>query len=172
FLDRLPQHDAQVVCLDRDWRAITTESSQPLEDGGASADSLAYVLYTSGSTGAPKGVAAEHKQILNRLAWMGAAYPFSPGEVGCQKTTINFVDSVWEIFGPLLQGVSTTIIPDEVLEDTAGFLDTLAQAQVTRLWVVPSLLRALLDAYPDLERRVPRLTFWAISGEALPPGLV
>src|SRR5262249_42550102 len=111
LLDHLPEHDAQVVCLDRDWHTIAAESSDRLDDGGASPDDLAYVLYTSGSTGTPKGVAAEHRQVLNRLAWMWATYPFAPGEVGCQKTTINFVDSLWEIFGPLLQGVSSTVIP-------------------------------------------------------------
>src|SRR5262249_22929040 len=115
--------------------------------------------------------AAQHRQVLNRLAWMWRGYPFAPGEVGCQKTTINFVDSLWEIFGPLLRGIPTIIIPDEVLTDTAAFLETLAAGRDTRPRGVPSFLRALLDSYPDLQRRLPQLTFWAVGGEALQPEL-
>jgi non-ribosomal peptide synthetase component F len=64
------------------------------------------VLYTSGSTGTPKGVVGTHRGALNRFAWMWQAFPFGADEVCSQKTALNFVDSVWEIFGPLLQGVT------------------------------------------------------------------
>jgi len=75
------------------------------------------VIYTSGSTGAPKGVLGLHRAALNRFSWMWKTYPFSPGEKTCQKTSLSFVDSVWEIFGALLQGVPTVIIPDPVAKD-------------------------------------------------------
>jgi amino acid adenylation domain-containing protein len=132
----------------------------------------AYIVYTSGSTGKPKGVAVEHRQILNRLAWMWDEYPFAPGEVSAQKTAISFVDSIWELLGPLLQGVPTVIIPDESVKDTQELVRTLAEHGVTRLWFVPSMLRVMLDQYPDLQRRLPLLRFWVSSGEPLTPGLV
>jgi amino acid adenylation domain-containing protein len=128
---------------------------------------LAYVIYTSGSTGQPKGVAAPHRQVVNRLAWMWRAYPFAPGEVACQKTALNFVDSIWECLGALLQGIPTAIVPDEVVRDLGALVGALANARVTRLWLVPSLLRALLERFPDLERRLPVLRFWVTSGEAI-----
>lgn len=133
---------------------------------------LAYVLYTSGSTGTPKGVQGCHRGVINRCQWMWQSYPFQPGEVCCQKTSLSFVDSVWEIVGPLLQGVPLVVIPDRVLKDLPQFVNTLAAQAVTRLVLVPSLLRALLESFPDLAQRLPQLSLWISSGEALDVALV
>jgi amino acid adenylation domain-containing protein len=138
---------------------------------GREPNQLAYVLYTSGSTGKPKGVAVEDRQVLNRLHWMWANYPFAPGEVCSQKTGVNFVDSLWELLGGLLKGFPTVLIPDSTSKDLDALVAALAKHQVTRIWLVPSLLRALLEAYPDLAERLPELRFWVSSGEALAPDL-
>jgi amino acid adenylation domain-containing protein len=134
----------------------------------------AYVMYTSGTTGQPKGVVVEHLQILNRLWWMWHDYPFADGEVGCQKTALNFVDSLWELLGPLLRGVPCVIVPDETVKDVPALIATLAQQRVSRLWLVPTFLRAVLDAYPergDLSNRLSSLRCWVASGEVLPGDL-
>ncbi len=156
----------QPVCLDTDWDTIIQESeANPAAE--ITADSLAYVIYTSGSTGTPKGVAGLHQGAVNRFSWMWKAYPFEPEEICCQKTTLSFVDSIWEIFGPLLQGIQTVIIPDEVLKDLPQLVQILAVHRVTRIVLVPSLLRIILDAYTDLKSRLPHLKIWVTSGEAL-----
>src|SRR5262249_46820512 len=100
---------AHLVCVDADAAAMRAQSSWAMRPE-VSAGSLAYVISPSGSTGKPKGVAVEHRQVLNRLAWMWEAYPFAPDEVGCHKTRLSFVDSLWELLGPLLQGVPTIIV--------------------------------------------------------------
>ena len=164
--ENLPLDKVQVVYLNLDNDAISTQSVENLNTP-FDIESLAYVIYTSGSTGQPKGVAVPHKQILNRFAWMWENYPFEVGEVNCQKTALNFVDSIWELFGPLLQGVPSVIIPDAVLRDSFQFIRLLKEYQVTRLWVVPSLLRILLDTFPDLQSQLPKLRFWVTSGEAI-----
>src|ERR1041385_956051 len=138
----------------------------------ADPDNLAYLMYTSGSTGQPKGVAATHRATMNRCSWMWRVYPFGPDEVCCQKTSLSFVDSVWEIFGPLLQGTASVIIPDEILKDPFLFVETLGAHKVTRLVLVPSLLRVLLETVPELEQKLPQLKLWVTSGEALPTDLV
>jgi amino acid adenylation domain-containing protein len=130
-------------------------------------DDLAYAIYTSGSTGRPKGVAVNHRQLLNRFAWMWDDYPFAPDEVACQKTALGFVDSLWELFGGLLKGIPTVILPDEVVQDPKALVDALAEHKVSRIWLVPSLLRVILDTYPDLQQRLPSLQFWVTSGEDL-----
>ncbi|HET8846578.1 MAG TPA: non-ribosomal peptide synthetase, partial [Ktedonobacteraceae bacterium] len=130
-------------------------------------ENLAYVIYTSGSTGRPKGVLATHRATLNRLNWMWQTYPFAPGEVCCQKTSLSFVDAVWEIFGPLLQGVPTVLLPKELLQSPDEFIETLASKGITRLVLVPSLLQALLNLDSNLQERLPQLKLWTTSGEAL-----
>ncbi|GCE22080.1 non-ribosomal peptide synthetase [Dictyobacter kobayashii] len=132
---------------------------------------LAYLLYTSGSTGEPKGVMGTHQGIINRLAWAWRAYPFAAGEVCCQKTSLSFVDAVAELFTPLLAGVPTVLATQQHCQDAAELLRLLAQHRVSRLVLVPSLLRTLLALEPKLGERLPALRLWMCSGEALPAEL-
>lgn len=133
---------------------------------------VAYYLYTSGSTGRPKGIVATHRGALNRFEWMWQTYPFAAGEAACQRAAASFVDSVWEIFGPLLQGCPIVIAPDATVRDPKELVAFLAEHKLSRVTVVPALLTHLLDVYahraPDAW--APRL--WICSGETLPAHLV
>src|ERR1017187_8992582 len=167
----LPQYEGRVICLERDWVELAKESvSNPPSQ--ATPDSLAYVLYTSGSTGRPKGVMGLHRGALNRFSWMWKEYPFAAGEVACLKTSLNFVDAVWEVFGPLLAGVTTVVIPEDAVRDPGKLIELLAKRHVTRFVCVPSMLGVLLETEPDLGRRLPHLKYWISSGEPLSQDLV
>ena len=166
----LPVSGAQMVCLDAHWPSIAEHCHEnPI--GGVPPDNLAYVLYTSGSTGQPKGVLGVHRATLNALAWMWRAFPLAAHDVCCQKTSISFGDSIQELLGPLLWGTPLVLIPDTVLRDLLRFVQTLAERHVTRLTLVPSLLRVLLDTFTDLKDRLPSLRLWFAGGEALPSDL-
>jgi amino acid adenylation domain-containing protein len=170
LVDKLPGSAATLVRIDTDWPAIARQSFEnPVNN--LLPDQPAYVIYTSGSTGDPKGVLGLHRATTNRCAWMWSAYPFQAGEVCCHKTTLSFVDSVWEIFGPLLQGIPTLLIPDPAAKDPPQLIQLLTDSQVSRLVLVPSLLQALLETEPHLSKRLPRLKYWITSGEALSPAL-
>ena len=158
------------ILIDADAALWANQSSispsrQPIGD-------VAYIIFTSGSTGVPKGVAGTHRATMNRLEWMYRTYPFSDREVCCQKTALGFVDSIWEIFGPLLCGIPNVLIPEEVVIDPELLLVSLARQRVTRIVLVPALLNALLEHAPDLGDRVPDLRLWTVSGEYLPIDLV
>ncbi len=129
------------------------------------------MVYTSGSTGRPKGVAMPHRPTLNRFAWMWREFPFERDEVMCQKTALSFVDAVWEIFGPLLAGVPLVIIGNDVLLEPKAFLGALDRHGITRLLVVPSLLKTVVDADIDLMAAAPRLKMLFTSGERIPARL-
>jgi non-ribosomal peptide synthetase component F len=160
-----------VICVDDIQLADAGLSAENLSVEVA-AHNLAYVIYTSGSTGVPKGVLGLHQGAVNRLQWMWRVFPFGMGERCCQKTALGFVDSVWEIFGPLLQGIPLVLIPDEVVKDPDRLIQTLAEQRVTRIVLVPSLLRALLEAQSALGRPLPDLNYCVSSGEALPRDLL
>jgi amino acid adenylation domain-containing protein len=136
----------------------------------ARASNAACVIYTSGSTGTPKGVVAPHRGALNRFAWMWRRYPFGADEKVCQKTSLSFVDSVWEIFGALLRGVPTAIVPNSAAKDPELLVDYLSEHRVTRLVLVPSLLKEILERF-DASERLRGLKYCFSSGEALPAEL-
>ncbi len=167
---RLPDNAHNVVALDIPGDGFRRQST-----GNPSilvkSDQPAYVIYTSGSTGIPKGVEGTHRASMNRFSWMWRTFPFKPGEVCCQKTNLGFVDSIWEIFGPLLAGIPNVLVPQDAVLDPEELLQLLAREHVTRIVLVPSLLRTVLDRAPDLQHRVPELKLWSCSGEVLPVDL-
>jgi amino acid adenylation domain-containing protein len=165
----LPDDTAEVVLVDD--ADLHHRGATPNPEKTISSQDRAYVIYTSGSTGVPKGVEGTHRASMNRFSWMWRMYPFQHGEVCCQKTNLGFVDSIWEIFGPLLVGVPNVIIPQDSVRDPQLFLDVLAREQVTRIVIVPSQLRAILEHAPELNKLVPKLMLWSCSGEALPAEL-
>ena len=99
----LPEHEAKVICLDSDWEAIAKESKINPENK-ATSQNLAYVMYTSGSTGIPKGAMIPHRAICNHMLWMQADFPLCEDDRMLQKTPFSFDASVWEFFAPLLAG--------------------------------------------------------------------
>ena len=160
----------------RGFRIVSTDSQRDTFDSfgpenpsrETDSDSLAYVMYTSGSTGRPKGVMGLHRGAINRFSWMWHAYPFQDNEVCCQKTSLCFIDSLWELFGSILQGVPLVIIPEHTVQNPHMLVQTLSDFRVTRTVSVPSLLRELLNLYTDLQQRLPLMKLWVSSGEPLP----
>ncbi|MBS0500881.1 MAG: amino acid adenylation domain-containing protein [Proteobacteria bacterium] len=133
----------------------------------ALADALAYVLFTSGSTGAPKGVMGTHRATLAAAAWRELAFPHAPGECCVHKTPLGFGDSIQEIFGPLLAGASLAILSSDAIRDPHRFVQEMRGYGVTRLIVVPSLLTAILASSAPVES-LTAARLWIASGEALP----
>lgn len=160
----LPTGGTPTILLDRfeyegysaDPLPIFAEPTSPL-----------FITFTSGSTGRPKGVQGHHRAFINRCQWQWDRYPLGENEIFCHKTTLSFVDHLWEIWGPLLKGKKAVIIPDEVVKDADRFLALLADYKIERIVLVPSFVRVLLDSYPDLAERVPHLKYWTLSGESV-----
>jgi amino acid adenylation domain-containing protein len=126
----------------------------------------AWVLYTSGSSGRPKGVPGTHGGLANRLAWGERAQPFTPGDIAIAKTRLGFVDAVAELLAPLAAGVPVVLADEATAGDPARLARLVHDRGVTRLVLVPSLLRVLLEVAPEL-LRTSRLRLVTLSGESL-----
>nr|VFK08633.1 MAG: amino acid adenylation domain-containing protein [Candidatus Kentron sp. LPFa]VFK24870.1 MAG: amino acid adenylation domain-containing protein [Candidatus Kentron sp. LPFa] len=157
----------QVLTLSDLDQQSQTRAPAPVAD-----DSLFHVLFTSGSTGEPKGVCGTHRQMRQRLAWLWRTFPFGDGDLCCHKTALHFVDASLEIFGTLLQGRPLLIAPEDHTANPERFTELLAQHRVTRISLVVSQLRAQLIAEPDLGRKLPRLALCIVSGERLTGDLI
>jgi amino acid adenylation domain-containing protein len=161
FLPMLAEQNANFVCLDQ-WKVFSQECSEnpPLR---TLSSHLAYVLYTSGSTGQPKGVAIEHHSPVALIDW--AQSVFGPEELAgvLAATSICFDLSIFEIFLPLASG-GGIILAQNALE-----LPRLGVAgDVTLVNTVPSAIEELLRAggVPDSVRTV------NLAGEPLSARLV
>jgi amino acid adenylation domain-containing protein len=160
----LEEYDGEVICLDSDWNEIGKQSvSNPTSM--TMPDSLAYVMFTSGSTGHPKGVMITHRGISNRLLWMQDAYQVAESDRVLHKTPISFDVSVWEIFWPLLNGASLVVARPGGHQDGAYLVSLISQQKITVLHFVPSMLRAFLEQ--STVDRCEELRLVICSGESL-----
>ncbi len=131
-------------------------------------DDPAYIVFTSGSTGQPKGVITTHRALVNQILWFRGELPWRAGEVACLRSSPTFVDSLWELFGPLADGVPLAIADSDAMRDPRLLAVLAARHRVTRMVVVPSLMRTLIELGAEL----PDLSLWLATSEELTPALV
>ena len=132
---------------------------------------LAYVLFTSGSTGVPKGVMVDQRAMINHLCCKLDSFAIIAADTMAQTASQCFDISIWQFLAPLLVGGRVLVVPDDEVQDPARLLRVLARERVTLVEVVPSMLGAIVEAArassspPDLTA----LRWLIASGEALPP---
>src|SRR5439155_8291233 len=111
---------------------------------GSTADSLAYVCYTSGSTGEPKGVSVSHRGVT-RLVQDGDYAHFGPDETFLQLCSLTFDPATFEIWGALLNGGCLVIYPPGplTLSELAGCI---TDERVSTLWLTTGLFHRMVDS--------------------------
>ncbi|MGR9074154.1 MAG: non-ribosomal peptide synthetase [Gammaproteobacteria bacterium] len=114
-------------------------------ESGATPDNLAYVMYTSGTTGRPKGVLITHSSVVNHLHWAVNQYGIDKTDCVLFKGMPGFDISVIEIFWPLLSGARMVIAKPEGHMDAGYIADLIAAENVTVACFVPSLLQLFLE---------------------------
>ncbi|HZF13303.1 MAG TPA: amino acid adenylation domain-containing protein, partial [Thermoanaerobaculia bacterium] len=147
-LDALPAGLAdkgiKVLCLDSAFDRDDEDAPSPA--AGTAPDNLAYVMYTSGSTGVPKGVAIGHRGIVRLVRAAGFA-DLGPDQVFLHLAPLAFDASTPEIWSPLLNGGRLVVFPPGV-PDPAVLDATLARHGVTTLWLTAGLFHQMVESYP------------------------
>src|SRR5262245_4272430 len=149
------------VCIDSDAEAIAKETIDNLSIEG-DAESLAYTLSTSGSTGSPKEVGIPHRAIV-RLAYGMPDVPFGPGARVLHMSALSFDLSTLEIWVPLLRGGCVVIAPNR-LHTPVELERLLSDCGVTVLWLTASLFNLVIDEHP---RALAAVRYVITGGEAL-----
>ncbi|MFI6024801.1 amino acid adenylation domain-containing protein [Amycolatopsis magusensis] len=134
---------------------------------------LAYVLYTSGSTGAPKGAMVHRRGMVNHLLSKVEDLTLTGTDSVVQNAPLTFDVSIWQMLAALLTGGRVRVVTPACAADPAALFGTVEAEGISVLEVVPSLLRAALDDW-DSGAPVPplgALRWLVVTGEALPPEL-
>jgi aspartate racemase len=160
---KVPASAAQVICVDEPAIEIGGESGTCT----STAENLAYISFTSGSTGEPKGVCITQRGVVRLVR--GAGYTtFSPADVFLQLAPVGFDASTFEIWGALLNGARLVVFPAGTfsLAELGAFI---VERRVTTLWLTAGLFHALVEHSLDSLRHVRQLL---AGGDTLSPAHV
>jgi len=132
--------------------------SEANPESGVTLDNLVYVLYTSGSTGVPKGTALKHGALTNLISWQHGRSPVPEGARTLQFASLSFDVSFQEIFSTLCEGGTLVLISEDDRRDPVKLLSLLENERIQRLYLPFVALRQLAEAagssvtLPDLQQ--------------------
>ncbi|MEV4693099.1 amino acid adenylation domain-containing protein [Micromonospora echinospora] len=148
YADRPPTVAAPAATRWRDVRTARAGSPVDLTDRAGwlpPEQHAALVLFTSGSTGQPKGVVLHHAGLVNRLAWGHDRFGFTAADRVLHKASIGFDASVHEILSPLIAGGAVVVAGPGLQFDSLGLVRLIQRRAVTTAHFVPTMLRHVLD---------------------------
>ncbi|MEM9216874.1 MAG: amino acid adenylation domain-containing protein [Cyanobacteria bacterium P01_F01_bin.150] len=145
LVESIPEHNALNVCLDSDGDVIEQKNRDNLEVG-VDENNLAYVLYTSGSTGQPKGVQICHRGVANFLNSMLHSPGLTSKDSLYAVTTISFDIAALELYLPLMVGAKVIVGSREIASDGNRLLSELLHSKTTVMQATPATWQMLLTA--------------------------
>jgi amino acid adenylation domain-containing protein len=150
--------------------AIALEPTKSARAARRTSASLAYLVYTSGSSGAPKGVMIEQRGLSNHLASLISELRLTPKDVVAQTAPQSFVVSVWQFLAGPMTGARVHVCGNSVVQDPMLLALEVEREGITVLEIVPSLLRVILERLDEAPvlRAFAKLRLLISTGEPLP----
>ncbi|MEV4711674.1 amino acid adenylation domain-containing protein [Micromonospora sp. NPDC049374] len=160
---------ARLVLADDDLAGLRTRPGQTLNDAAATPADCAFILYTSGSTGAPKGVSISHRNALSFVCWAAEETGLDASDRLANHAPFNFDLSVFDLYGAFLAGACVDLVPATLAFAPEALTRFLFEREITVWYSVPSALQlmtadgGLLDGDPP-----PALRVCVFAGEPFP----
>ncbi len=130
-------------------------------------EQAAYIFFTSGSTGEPKGALCQHDGMINHVLAKIEDFGIEEGQTVTQIAPQCFDISLWQLATALLVGGTTHIIEREAVLDVQRFVETIVSGEVSVMQVVPSYLDVLLSYLEENQVDLPHLHCVSVTGEAI-----
>jgi amino acid adenylation domain-containing protein len=179
----LSDSDSKILLVSSNYRSLfkTTATQIVIEDiwhtldgyspvdteSAANDNNLAYILYTSGSTGLPKGVQIEHHSLYNLLLSVQKFPGLSPADKWLAVTTISFDISITELFLPLITGAQLVLTDSATAKDGGALLDIIINEKITCIQATPVTYKIMIEAGWNKALNIRAIS----TGEPLPKDL-
>ncbi|WP_067995270.1 AMP-binding protein [Nocardia pseudobrasiliensis] len=164
--DRIPEQPQQV------WPSLFAAPTVPEFDGpipgGEQLRDVGYILFTSGSTGWPKGVALTHENVLHFARWAAHRLGVRADDVVGSQASLGFDLTTFDLFSTALAGATVSLLPDFLRSFPRDVLDWLRRDRVSILYAAPSLYVRLLERAGLDGEQADRLRVLAYAGEPFP----
>ncbi len=133
---------------------------------------IAYVLFTSGSTGVPKGVMIPHKAIIDYIDWCVDEYQLDSNDVIANHAPLYFDNSTFDLYTAFKTGAELHLVDDAVNAIIPSLVKWIRERRITTFFCVPSVLSMLLRSRRLKDDSFPELRHLICAGEVLPPDVL